>query len=71
MATLTTSEEKRLQEVEKKIPKIAHLVQGTGSKNQLNKLLTLCQEQVRDLEGKLDDMEAEMSTLLTLARKLQ
>lgn len=69
--TLTNSEETRLSEAETKVTQIGHLVMGTGSKNQLNRLLTLCQEQIRDLKGKMDVLESDVSTLLDLARKLQ
>lgn len=71
MATLTNSEEQRLQKVEATTTQVAHLVKGTGSKNQLNRLLTLCQEQIRDLDGKVTDLETEVTTLLRLTRKLQ
>lgn len=71
MSTLTNTEKKRLKAVETTTTQIAHLVQGTASKNQLNRLLTLAQEEMRGLKGKLNDLEAQMTTLLALARKLQ
>ena len=69
--SLTNSEETRLQELETIATQLSHLVQGTGSKNMLNRLLTLCQEQVRDLNNKLDELETDMQEILTLVRKLQ
>jgi hypothetical protein len=68
---LTRSEELRLQAAELKVAQLGHLVEGTGSKNQLNRLLVLCQEETRNLTVKLENLEEEMSTLLALARKLQ
>lgn len=69
--TLTYSEEKRLKEVETKAASIAHLSQGTGSKNELNRLLTLAQEGLKRNEATMEVLEAQVKELLDLARKLQ
>ena len=69
--TLTNSEEQRLQAVEQKITVLSHLLKGTGSKNQLNRLYTLCQEEMKGLEKKMTELESQLNNILLLARKLQ
>lgn len=69
--TLTRTEQARLESVEAKVAQLGELVKGTGSKNMLNRLLVLCQEQTKSLEAKVDALETEAAELLTLARKLQ
>ena len=69
--TFTKTEEDRLSACETLTTQLGHLIQGTGSKNQLNRLLVLCQEETRDLTNKLNTLETDMTTLLALARKLQ
>lgn len=69
--TLTYAEEKRLKKVEETATATAHLVKGTASKNMLNRLLVLCQEETKSLTEKINELEEEMSTILELTRKLQ
>jgi exonuclease VII small subunit len=69
--TLTATEETRLQNAEKTIQQLKTLIDGAGSKNQLKQLLTLCNEQLRRVEVRLDKIETETNTILDLARKLQ
>jgi uncharacterized protein (UPF0335 family) len=71
MATLTYSEEQRVSKIEDTTKKLFHLVKGTGSKKQLNQLLTLCKEQVAEVKREQEVLETNMEELLTLARKLQ
>ena len=68
---LTPSEEIRIQEIEQTIRNITKLATGAGSKNQLNRLLVLAQEQVADLKNVVEPLEVKMEELLVLARKLQ
>lgn len=68
---LTTAQEKRLSNVEETTQLIKHLVDGAGSKNQLNRLLVLCNEEIRKLNVRITALETEVSTLLELAQKLQ
>ena len=68
---LTASEENRIDTIETKLNKIGHLVQGGGSKNQLNRLLILAKEELKKIEDRIDILEPEVSTLLELARKPQ
>jgi hypothetical protein len=69
--SLTAAEEKRISDLETKTVQIGHLVQGTASKNMLNRMLVLCQQEVANLTTKVEETEAKATTLLTLARKLQ
>ena len=68
---LTTAEEKRLTEAEYAINQLAQLVKGAGSTNKLNRLLILCQDELRKLNNRLDDIEDKAEELIVLARKLQ
>lgn len=69
--SLTTSEEKRLSEAESTVNQLAKLVQGAGSKNQLNRLLVLCQQEVGELKSMVDELEDKVDELIDLTRKLQ
>lgn len=69
--SLTAAEEKRIAELETKTVQIGHLVQGTASKNMLNRMLVLAQEEMSGIRTALEGLESQMSTLLALARKLQ
>jgi hypothetical protein len=69
--SLTPAEEKRISDIETKTVKIGHLVQGTASKNMLNRMLVLAQQEMGGIRTSLEALETQMSTLLTLARKLQ
>ena len=68
---LTNSEEQRVSEIEDKVTKLGHLVQGASSKNMLNRLLTLCQEQIRDLKDKQTSIESRQTEILEKVNKLQ
>lgn len=68
---LTAAEEARLQAAENAITALAKMIRGAGSKNQLNRLLVLAQDQTRALSTRLTTLETKIETLLTLARKLQ
>jgi len=69
--SLTPVEEKRISDLETKTVQIGHLVQGTASKNMLNRMLVLAQEEMSGVRTSLEGLETQMSTLLALARKLQ
>ena len=68
---LTAAEEERIQELEETVVRLTKLMQGSGSKNQLNRLLILAQEEVRKLTTQLEPIEADTEECLALARKLQ
>jgi hypothetical protein len=69
--TLTRTEELRLENAEETAQQLKHLISGAGSKNQLNRLLVLCNEEIRKLNARVASLEEEVSELLALARKLQ
>jgi archaellum component FlaC len=69
--TLSASERARLVAAEETIADLAQLVKGAGSKNQLNRLLILAQEQCRQLSSIVETLETQVQELLELARKLQ
>jgi hypothetical protein len=69
--SLTAAEEKRIENLEETVQQLSTLISHAGSKSQLNKLLVLCNEEVRKLTSKVDSLEAEVQELLTLARRLQ
>jgi len=68
---LTYEEKLRLKNAEETTQGLKDLVDGAGSKNQLKQLLTLCQEQLRRVEARLDTIETDLEAALTLARRLQ
>jgi hypothetical protein len=69
--SLTPVEEQRISDLETKTVQIGHLVQGTASKNMLNRMLVLAQEEIGSIRTKQEALETQMSTILALARKLQ
>jgi len=69
--TLTYSEEVRLKNAEETTAELKTLVNGAGSKTQLNQIRNLCNEQLRRIEARLDTIESDVSELLTLAQSLQ
>jgi len=69
--SLTYDEEQRIQNIEKTAQKLSNLIDGAASKNMLNRLLTLCNEENRRLSDKLTAVETELNTLISLVRKLQ
>jgi hypothetical protein len=69
--SLTYDEEQRIKNIEQTAQKLSNLMTGAASKNMLNRLLTLCNEENRRLSQKLTEAEAKLDTLITLARKLQ
>lgn len=68
---LTAAEEERIQELEDTVKRLTILMQGSGSKNQLNRLLILAQEEIRKLTTQLEPIETQAEECLELARKLQ
>lgn len=69
--SLTAAELTRLETLEKTIANLAVLVQGGGSKNQLNRLLVLAQDQNRKLTAVVEELEVQMKEVLKNTRKLQ
>jgi len=69
--SLTPVEEKRIASLEDKTVQLGILVKNTASKNMLNRLLVLAQEQTGEIRTRLEALEVQMVTLLAQARKLQ
>lgn len=69
--SLTTQELQRISDLENAVKRLAILMRGSGSKNQLNRLLVLAQSQIEELKKILEPMETEMKEILELVRKLQ
>jgi hypothetical protein len=69
--TLTYSEEQRIKNIEQTTQSLSNLLSGAASKNMLNRLLTLCNEEVRRLSDKATELETKIDELVVLARKLQ
>lgn len=68
---LTTSEAKRLDNLEQKVNNLTRLIAGAGSINQLNRLYILAMKEIEKLEEEVVASEAEVTELLELARKVQ
>jgi hypothetical protein len=69
--SLSAAELARLETLEQTVRQLAQLVEGSGSKNQLNRLLVLAQENTRTLTTLVESLEAKMDILIPLAQKLQ
>lgn len=69
--TLTYSEEQRLRNAERTVQSLKDLINEAGSKNQLNRIEILAQEEIKRLTAKVDVLESQAATLLSLLRKLQ
>lgn len=67
----TAADEKRLRSIETIVYRLSVLIEGAGSKNQLNRLLVLAQNQVDKLSTRVDALETQMDEILELARRLQ
>ena len=68
---LTETEAQRLRTLEAATLNLAKLVEGGGSKNQLNRIDVLAQDEIRKLEVRVEAIESKVDTILTLVRKLQ
>jgi hypothetical protein len=68
---LTIAERKRLEKVEDVAQRLAKLIEGGGSTNQLNRLLVLANDGITKLTNLVEELETETQTLLELVRKLQ
>ena len=69
--SLTAKERAELDQLEADLLNLGHLIKGGGSKNQLNRLLVLAQEQNRKLTTRVTALETKVKTLLELVRSLQ
>lgn len=69
--SLTAAEETRIASLEDKAVQLTVLVKNTASKNMLNRLLVLAQEQTGEIKTRIEALETQMTTLLAQARKLQ
>jgi hypothetical protein len=68
---LTPSEKARVLKVEETLVDLQELIKGAGSKNQLNRLLVLANEEIRRLNERVEALEAKITELLELAKKVQ
>ena len=68
---LSTAERLRLEAAERALETIAISLRGAGSKNQLNRLLVLAQDQMRKLTIRVEAIETTATELLALLRRLQ
>lgn len=69
--TLSNAERIRLEKLEYSVRQLAVLVRGGGSKNQLNRLLVLAQNDTKKLLRIVEYLENEMKEILDKVRKLQ
>lgn len=69
--SLSTAERKRLEKAEEVIQRLAQLIEGGGSVNQLNRLLVLANGAVEKLTTQVEELEETSHEILTLVRKLQ
>ena len=68
---LTYDEQLRLKNAEETIQQLKTLIDGAGSKNQLKQITVKVNEQLRRMNVRLAEAEAEVQELLVLARNLQ
>lgn len=69
--SLNAAELVRLTKVEKNLRYLAEQMEGSGSKNQLNRLLVLAQNELSKVTTRIEAVETKVEELLELARKLQ
>ena len=69
--TLTYNEEQRILNIESKLNMISDLLTNAASKNMLNKLLTLSNNDIAKANSRLADLEERVEVLVALAQKLQ
>ena len=67
----TTADEVRLLTLEEVAIDLTKQLSGAASVNQLNRLLILCQDDIRIMTEQVEALEAIADELLTLTRKLQ
>lgn len=68
---LTLSEQQRLIELEQAIQQVKKLVSNASSKNSLNQLYVLFQEEFRKMDERLTPLETKIDELITEVDKLQ
>lgn len=68
---LTASEEERLREAEQELVKVNKLLDGAGSKNQLNRLYVLLLREIEELSSAASEIEEKVNEILEYARKAQ
>lgn len=69
--SLSIAERNRLENAEEVIRRLAKLIEGGGSVNQLNRLLVLASGTVEKLTKQVEELEATSQTILELVRRLQ
>jgi hypothetical protein len=68
---LTPAEEKRIQNIEELLDQLKTLISNAASKRNLNRLLTLCNEELRRVNERQNELITKTEELIELARKLQ
>lgn len=68
---LTSAEEKRIQNIEELLDQLKTLISNAASKRNLNRLLTLCNEELRRVNERQNELITKTEELIELARKLQ
>ena len=69
--SFTAADEKRMYDLEEHLNRFSHLMKGAGSKNELNRLLVLCEKEVDNLESIAGELDTKLDVLIALAQKLQ
>lgn len=69
--TLSRYEELRIQNIEEQIIVLQKQLRGAASKNQLNRLLVLANEEVRKLTVLNTSLQTKVDELIELTEKLQ
>ena len=69
--SLTYNEEQRILELEEAVQSLSRLVEGAASKNMLNRMLSLSNNQIKELSVETTALETKVDQLILLAEKLQ
>lgn len=69
--SLTTEELNRIEALETELIEIRRLMNGAASKNMLNRLLTLANQQVSNALEEVTTLETKVDQMIVLLQKLQ
>lgn len=69
--SLTTEELNRIEALETELIEIRRLMNGAASKNMLNRLLTLANQQVSSALEEVTTLETKVDQMIALLQKLQ
>lgn len=68
--SLTNYEETRIINIETALQDLQTLASGAASEEMLNRLLTLANQEIKQLSNKIDDLEDKIDVLINLARRI-